>query len=76
VRQAALVRVGPCTDIFSQCINLCVDQSVLLLSAIQVQNLLDTQSVMLRRVIASNAVLRDEWRRSKEKLLLAPEVWA
>ena len=41
---------------------------------VQVEDLLESQSSMLRRVVASNAVLREEWRRSKEKLLLCPEV--
>lgn len=41
---------------------------------VQVEDLLESQSSMLRHVVASNAVLREEWRRSKEKLLLCPEV--
>lgn len=40
----------------------------------QVQSLFEEQATMLRKMIRSNAVIRDEWRRSKEKLLLAPEV--
>jgi hypothetical protein len=35
--------------------------------------LLDAQSVMLRRAVESHAVLRDEWRRSKERIMLGPE---
>lgn len=40
----------------------------------EVTHLFDAQATMLRRLVASNATLRDEWRRSKAKLLLSPSV--
>ena len=37
-----------------------------------ITHMFDGQAAMLRRLVSSNAKLRDEWRRSKEKLLLGP----
>jgi len=38
----------------------------------EITHMFDGQAAMLRRLVSSNAKLRDEWRRSKEKLLLGP----
>jgi len=35
--------------------------------------MLDAQSALLRQAVESHAVLREEWRRSKERIMLGPD---